>query len=133
MVEHRFEPLCHNSIGDVLLIFPIGKADFGRASVDGWGDDDAGRDALIKLWHMGDNAYQSSFLPQTGQRLDGAVQALRVEAAKAFVDKHRLNLDAACILLYHFGKTQRQRERGFKAFAARQGGNMGAASRCSCP
>ena len=78
MVEHRFVPLCHNSIGDVLLIFPIGKADFGRASVDGWGDDDAGRDSLIQLRHMGDDTHQPSFLTQTGQRLDGAVQALRV-------------------------------------------------------
>lgn len=82
-------------------------------------------------WEMIPTSRPSS--RQTGQRLDGAVQALRVEAAKAFVDKHRLNLDAACILLYHFGKTQRQRERSFKAFAARQGGDMGAASRCSCP
>ena len=76
--------------------------------------------AVLQGFDVGDDADELIAPGQTGQRIHGLFQAVRVQRAEALVDEQRLDDDAAGVLLDRVADTQCQAQRGHKALAAGQ-------------
>ena len=84
-------------------------------------DGQAGVDAFLQFRYVGDDADQAAAAAQGRQGLQGIIQGFTVKGAEAFVDEHRIQVDAAGIRLDDVGQAQGQGEGGQEGFAAGQG------------
>jgi len=93
------------------------------ACAEGWTEvGDAFRQLLRRARNfgadVGDDAYEAPFAAQIHEGADGEIERFRIQASEALVDEHGFQPYAAGMGLHHIRKSERQRQRGKKAFAA---------------
>ena len=75
-------------------------------------------DHFLQIVYMRNNAYKAMAFTEALQRSNGLLQTAVIQRAEAFVDKHRIQLNAACAGLHLIRQAQRQRQLCHEGFAA---------------